>query len=255
MVMLAIIGVLKAFFAKPAIGVGIAYLLLYRFPEAQLLKLAMPFLLDPPEAGGLGLSTRDVGLAYGTVGLTALTLGGIAGGLLVARGAAGVCGVLSVGDGRGGAILHRHLPDPGAGGLWAPRLSVAPRRPRAACDTSTPSPCSPTAPPPRSPHRGWPGSPPDCACGPASTRPRRRAPFGCRPRPVAARRWPWPVGCMGAVPILLGTGLMRAMPIRSQYSITCAAARPMGLAGGRWAPISTSAIVSPRGGPVPLDFR
>jgi len=78
-------GVLGAFFRKPAIAVGIAYLLLYRFPEAQLLKLAAPFLLDPVEAGGLGMSTRDVGLAYGTVGLIALTVGGIVGGLLISR--------------------------------------------------------------------------------------------------------------------------------------------------------------------------
>ena len=77
--------VLKAYFRKPAIAVFVAYLLLYRFPEAQLLKLATPFLLDSPEAGGLGLSTREVGVAYGTVGLIALTLGGIAGGLLIAR--------------------------------------------------------------------------------------------------------------------------------------------------------------------------
>ena len=77
--------VLETFFRKPAIAVGIAYLLLYRFPEAQLLKLAAPFLLDPVEAGGLGLSTREVGVAYGTVGLIALTVGGIVGGLLIAR--------------------------------------------------------------------------------------------------------------------------------------------------------------------------
>jgi len=77
--------VLGTFFRKPAIAVGIAYLLLYRFPEAQLLKMATPFLLDPAEAGGLGLSTREVGVAYGTVGLIALTVGGIVGGLLISR--------------------------------------------------------------------------------------------------------------------------------------------------------------------------
>jgi PAT family beta-lactamase induction signal transducer AmpG len=73
------------FFKKPAIGVIVGYLLLYRFPEAQLLKLATPFLLDPIEQGGLGLTTKEVGIAYGTVGLMALTLGGIAGGLVIAK--------------------------------------------------------------------------------------------------------------------------------------------------------------------------
>jgi PAT family beta-lactamase induction signal transducer AmpG len=77
--------VFAEFFKKPAILIIIGYLLLYRFPEAQLLKLATPFLLDPIEQGGLGLSTKQVGIAYGTVGLIALTLGGICGGLVIAR--------------------------------------------------------------------------------------------------------------------------------------------------------------------------
>lgn len=78
-------GVFVEFFRKPGILVVLGFLLLYRFPEAQLLKLASPFLLDPLEAGGLGLSTKEVGIAYGTVGLTALTLGGLAGGWVISR--------------------------------------------------------------------------------------------------------------------------------------------------------------------------
>lgn len=74
-----------SFFKKPGIAVTLAFLLLYRFPEAQLLKLASPFLLDPVEQGGLGLSNQAVGLAYGTVGLTALTLGGLCGGWVISR--------------------------------------------------------------------------------------------------------------------------------------------------------------------------
>jgi PAT family beta-lactamase induction signal transducer AmpG len=77
--------VFLAFFKKPAIWVIVGYLLLYRFPEAQLLKLATPFLLDPVDQGGLGLSTKEVGIAYGTVGLISLTVGGIVGGLVIAR--------------------------------------------------------------------------------------------------------------------------------------------------------------------------
>ena len=79
------VGVFAAFFRKPGILVILGFLLLYRFPEAQLLKLASPFLLDPPDAGGLGLSTKEVGIAYGTVGLTALTVGGLAGGWVISR--------------------------------------------------------------------------------------------------------------------------------------------------------------------------
>ncbi|MBH9552632.1 MFS transporter [Inhella sp. 4Y17] len=73
------------FFRKPAILVIVGFLLLYRFPEAQLLKLATPFLLDPVAEGGLGLTTQQVGIAYGTVGLSALTLGGLLGGWVISR--------------------------------------------------------------------------------------------------------------------------------------------------------------------------
>ena len=60
-----------SFFRQPDIGRILAFLLLYRFAEAQLLKLVTPFLLDAPAVGGLGLQTQDVGIAYGTVGVTA----------------------------------------------------------------------------------------------------------------------------------------------------------------------------------------
>ena len=77
--------VFAKFFRKPGITVILGFLLLYRFPEAQLLKLASPFLLDAANVGGLGLTTKQVGIAYGTVGLTALTLGGLAGGWIISR--------------------------------------------------------------------------------------------------------------------------------------------------------------------------
>lgn len=73
------------FFKKKQIGFAIAFLLLYRLGEAQLVKMAAPFLLDTHEKGGLGLSTSEVGFTYGTVGIAALTLGGILGGMLASR--------------------------------------------------------------------------------------------------------------------------------------------------------------------------
>lgn len=73
------------FFKKPKIGYILAFLLLYRLGEAQLVKMASPFLLDSRLAGGLGLSNTEVGLIYGTVGVIALTLGGILGGILASR--------------------------------------------------------------------------------------------------------------------------------------------------------------------------
>jgi MFS transporter, PAT family, beta-lactamase induction signal transducer AmpG len=73
------------FFKKKQIGVILLFLLFYRFGEAQLVKLASPFLLDAQEAGGLALTTGEVGFVYGTVGILALTFGGILGGILASR--------------------------------------------------------------------------------------------------------------------------------------------------------------------------
>ncbi|MBP6507946.1 MAG: MFS transporter [Opitutaceae bacterium] len=74
-----------AFFRKPGIGIALAYLLLYRLGEAQLVKLVQPFLLDARAVGGLGLSTAQVGVIYGFHGIIALTVGGLLGGWLVSR--------------------------------------------------------------------------------------------------------------------------------------------------------------------------
>ena len=74
-----------AFFKKDGIILSLIFVLVFRLGEAQLVKLASPFLLDNPEAGGLGLSTSNIGFIYGTAGIIALTLGGIAGGVVVSR--------------------------------------------------------------------------------------------------------------------------------------------------------------------------
>ena len=73
------------FFRKEKIGLVLAFLLLYRFAEAQLVKLVTPFLLDGNAVGGLGLSTTEVGIVYGTVGILALTIGGLLGGYVISR--------------------------------------------------------------------------------------------------------------------------------------------------------------------------
>ena len=73
------------FFTKKGIFPALTFILLYRFAESQLVKIASPFLLDHNEVGGLGLSTTEVGFIYGTIGVIALTLGGIAGGIVIAK--------------------------------------------------------------------------------------------------------------------------------------------------------------------------
>ncbi len=74
-----------SFFRRKEIWVILSFLMFYRLGEAQLLKLASPFMLDPRQLGGLGLTTGDVGLIYGTFGILALTAGGILGGLAASR--------------------------------------------------------------------------------------------------------------------------------------------------------------------------
>lgn len=74
-----------SFFKKKNIIVSFLFLLLYRFGEAQLAKIAAPFLLDSTEVGGLGLPTESVGFIKGTIGVIALLAGGLLGGVVVAR--------------------------------------------------------------------------------------------------------------------------------------------------------------------------
>lgn len=73
------------FFKKDQIVLAILFVLLYRLGEGQLVKLAAPFLLDTRDLGGLGLSVTDVGVINGTIGLIALTIGGILGGIVISR--------------------------------------------------------------------------------------------------------------------------------------------------------------------------
>lgn len=74
------------FFRKPHIWSALAFMLLYRLPEAMCIKLVQPFLKASPAEGGLGLSTAEIGFVNGTVGVVALLAGGILGGIAISRG-------------------------------------------------------------------------------------------------------------------------------------------------------------------------
>lgn len=73
------------FFQKNHIGIALAFMLLYRFPEALCVKLVQPFLLASRNIGGLGLTTAQAGLVNGTIGVIGLLLGGILGGVAISR--------------------------------------------------------------------------------------------------------------------------------------------------------------------------
>jgi PAT family beta-lactamase induction signal transducer AmpG len=91
------------FFQQKDILAVLAFFLFYRFAEAQLVKMVAPFLLDPRSKGGLGLSSSDVGIIYGTVGVMALMLGGLVGGYAVYRKGLKFC-LWSM-------VFAMHLPD------------------------------------------------------------------------------------------------------------------------------------------------
>jgi PAT family beta-lactamase induction signal transducer AmpG len=75
--------VLTLFFRRKDILIVISFFLFYRFAEAQLVKMVVPFLRDARVRGGLGLTTADIGVIYGTAGVIALMLGGLLGGYVI----------------------------------------------------------------------------------------------------------------------------------------------------------------------------
>jgi len=74
-----------SYFKKPHILTALLFILLFRFPEAQLGKIAPLFLVDDTAAGGLALTTGQIGFAQGTLGVIGLLLGGILGGITLSR--------------------------------------------------------------------------------------------------------------------------------------------------------------------------
>jgi PAT family beta-lactamase induction signal transducer AmpG len=86
--LLPFIEFLKAFvifMQKKDIWNILGFLLFFRFAEAQLVKLVQPFLLDPRTEGGLGLTTSEVGIVYGTIGIISLMAGGLIGGYVISK--------------------------------------------------------------------------------------------------------------------------------------------------------------------------
>jgi len=74
-----------SFFTKPGVIPALIFFLMYRLGESQLVKVATPFLVDSRSAGGIGLTSAQYGIAYGTMGMLCLTLGGILGGITAAK--------------------------------------------------------------------------------------------------------------------------------------------------------------------------
>ncbi|MBQ3152841.1 MAG: MFS transporter [Bacteroidaceae bacterium] len=78
--------IIFTFFKKPGIIPALLFMLLFRLPEAQLVKLINPFLMDAKADGGLAMSVEQIGITYGTIGVIGLIIGGILGGICISRG-------------------------------------------------------------------------------------------------------------------------------------------------------------------------
>ena len=68
------------FFRKPGIGFAIAFIILFRAGEGQIQSVGPLFLKDARAAGGLGLTTDQIGVVYGTWATVAFVGGSIVGG-------------------------------------------------------------------------------------------------------------------------------------------------------------------------------
>ena len=77
--------IIRSYFQKPGIWQAILFLLLFRFPEAQLGKIGKLFLMDNAASGGLALDKGEIGFIYGVLGVIGLIIGGIAGGICISR--------------------------------------------------------------------------------------------------------------------------------------------------------------------------
>lgn len=77
---------ISTYFQQPGIIAIVAYILIFRFGDALMLKQAPNFLLDPADKGGLALTVSDIGIINGTVGMIFLLIGGIVGSWIISKG-------------------------------------------------------------------------------------------------------------------------------------------------------------------------
>ncbi|WP_308601766.1 MFS transporter [Massilia sp. Dwa41.01b] len=79
-----LVEVVKDFFAKDGIWMYIVFIVAFRLAEGQIQTIGPLFLRDARALGGLGLSTGEVGIVYGTAGTVAFLVGSIGGGYFTA---------------------------------------------------------------------------------------------------------------------------------------------------------------------------
>jgi len=77
--------VIRDFFTKKHIGYYICFIILYRFAEGFIMKIAPLFLRSSREAQGLGLTLEQIGTLNGVFGSAAFVTGSLLAGLYVSR--------------------------------------------------------------------------------------------------------------------------------------------------------------------------
>lgn len=75
----------RTYFTQYKIGWIVTYVLIFRLGDALTFKMASPFLMDTIDKGGLAVSTAEMGLLSGTIGVIFLLVGGLLGGYLIAK--------------------------------------------------------------------------------------------------------------------------------------------------------------------------
>jgi PAT family beta-lactamase induction signal transducer AmpG len=79
-----LIEVIDDFLRKPGIWFAIVFIVLFRAGEGQIQAVGPLFLKDARAVGGLGLTTDQIGVAYGTAATIAFVLGSVVGGYFTA---------------------------------------------------------------------------------------------------------------------------------------------------------------------------
>lgn len=77
--------VIRDFFTKRHIVYYILFIILYRFAEGFVMKIAPLFLRSSREVGGLGLSLTEIGTLNGVFGSAAFVLGSLLAGIYISR--------------------------------------------------------------------------------------------------------------------------------------------------------------------------
>ena len=77
--------IFKKYFTQKQIVYILLFIFLYRFGDACLEKVVVPFMLQPLDKGGLALSTETYGYIKGTLGLIAIICGNIFGGWVLSK--------------------------------------------------------------------------------------------------------------------------------------------------------------------------